>query len=103
AHAEKEEDFWDSVLWSDETKINVFGTDGFKSMVSQRRGVQKKMHGAYSEHNVLLWGCMSAACVGEMHFIEGIMNSQMYWSILKEKFFNMTVIQNTHLRPLLHF
>lgn len=31
AHAEKDKDYWDSVLWSDETKINVFGTDGFKT------------------------------------------------------------------------
>ncbi len=38
------------------------------------------MHGAYSEHgggSVLMWGCMSAAGVGELHFIDGIMNSQM--------------------------
>ncbi|CAI9591676.1 unnamed protein product [Staurois parvus] len=28
---------------------------------------------------------MSAADVGELHFIDGIMNSQMYCSILKEK------------------
>ncbi len=34
---------------------------------------------------VLMWGCMSAAGVGELHFIDGIMNSQMYSSILKEK------------------
>ncbi len=26
AHADKDEDYWDSILWSDETKINVFGT-----------------------------------------------------------------------------
>ncbi len=31
AHADKDEDYWDSILWSDETKINVFGTDGFKT------------------------------------------------------------------------
>ncbi|CAI9590843.1 unnamed protein product, partial [Staurois parvus] len=35
--------------------------------------------------SVLLWGCMSAAGVGEMHFIDSIMNSQIYYSILKEK------------------
>ncbi len=38
AHADKDEDYWDSILWSDETKINVFGTDGFKT-VWCRKGV----------------------------------------------------------------
>ncbi|CAI9541860.1 unnamed protein product [Staurois parvus] len=53
--------------------------------------------------SVLLWGCMSAADIRELHFIDGIMKSQMYCSVLKEKFSNMTIIQNTRLRPLLHF
>ena len=46
------------------------------------------MHGAYCENgggSVLMWGCMSAAGVRELCFIDGIMNSQMYCSILKEK------------------
>ncbi len=89
AHAVKDEDYWDSILWSDETKINVFGTDGFKT-VWRRKGEEYKekcmvptvKHGGGS---VLMWGCMSAAGVGELHFIDGIMNSQMYCSILKEK------------------
>ncbi len=89
AHADKDEDYWDSVLWSDETKINVFGTDGFKT-VWRRKGEEYKekcmvptvKHGGGS---VLMWGCMSAAGVGELHFIDVIMNSQMYCSILKEK------------------
>ncbi len=89
AHADKDEDYWDSILWSDETKINVFGTDGFKT-VWRRKGEEYKekcmvptvKHGGGS---VLMWRCMSAAGVGELHFIDGIMNSQMYCSILKEK------------------
>ncbi len=89
AHADKDEDYWDSILWSDETKINVFGTDGFKT-VWRRKGEEYKekcmvptvKHGGGS---VLMWGCMSAAGVGGLHFIDGIMNSQMYCSILKEK------------------
>ncbi len=89
AHADKDEDYWDSILWSDETKINVFGTDGFKT-VWRRKGEEYKekcmvptvKHGG---GGVLMWGCMSAAGVGELHFIDGIMNSQMYCSILKEK------------------
>ncbi len=119
AHADKDEDYWDSILWSDETKINVFGTDGFKT-VWRRKGEEYKekwmvptvKHGGGS---VLMWGCMSAAGVVELHFIDGIMNSQMYCSILKEKilpslralgrraFSNMTMILNTHLRPLFDF
>ena len=73
----------------DETKVNVFGTDGFKT-VRRRNGEEYKekcmvptvKHGGGS---VFMWGCMSAACVGELRFIDVIMNSQMYCSILKEK------------------
>ncbi len=89
AHADKDEDYWDSILWSDETKINVFGTDGFKTVwhhkgeeYKERCMVPTVKHGGGS---VLMWGCTSAAGVGELHFIDDIMNSQMYCSILKEK------------------
>ncbi len=57
AHADKDEDYWDSILWSDETKINVFGTDGFKT-IWRRKGEEykyTKMHGAYSE--TWWWQC----------------------------------------------
>ncbi|CAI9556496.1 unnamed protein product [Staurois parvus] len=47
---------------------------------------------------------MNVAGVEGLHFIDSIINSQMYFSILKEKFSNMTMIQNTkNLRPLLQF
>ncbi len=88
-HADKDEDYWDSILWSDEIKINVFGTDGFKTVwlckgeeYKEKCMVPTVKHGGGS---VLMWGCMSAAGVGKLHFIDGIMNSQMYCSILKEK------------------
>ncbi len=87
AHADKDEDYWDSILWSDETKINVFGTDGFKT-VWRRKGEEYKEKVCQRNTKkkcVLMWGCMSAAGVGELHVIDGIMNSQMYCSILKEK------------------
>ena len=31
-----------------------------------------------------LWPCMSAACTGELQFIEGTMNANMYCDILKQ-------------------
>ncbi|CAI9563550.1 unnamed protein product, partial [Staurois parvus] len=104
AHAEK--DYWHSVLCIDETKINVFGTDSFKT-VWRHKGEQYKENCMVTtvkpgDGSVLLWDCMTAVGVVKLHFIDGI-NSQMYCSILKENFSNMTMIQNTHLRPLLHF
>jgi len=32
---------------------------------------------------VLVWGCMSASGVGNLHFIDGIMDHKMYIDILK--------------------
>uniref|UniRef100_A0A8C4RHS4 Transposase n=1 Tax=Erpetoichthys calabaricus TaxID=27687 RepID=A0A8C4RHS4_ERPCA len=89
AHAEKDEDYWDSILCSDETKITVFGTNGFKT-VWRRKGEDFKEKCMvptvkYGGGSALMWGCMSAAGVGELHFVDGIMNSTMYCSILKEK------------------
>ncbi len=34
--------------------------------------------------NVMVWGCMSAAGTGELQFIEGTMNGNMYCDILKQ-------------------
>ena len=34
--------------------------------------------------NVMVWGCMSTADVGELYFIEGNMNSNMYCEILQQ-------------------
>ncbi len=59
----KDTDYWNHVLWSDETKINVFGSDGVKR-VWQQPGEEYKdkcvlptvKHGGGS---VMVWGCMS--------------------------------------------
>ncbi|CAI9563976.1 unnamed protein product, partial [Staurois parvus] len=94
AHTEKE-DYWDSVLWSDEITINVFGTDGFKTVWRRKEEYKEKCMVLTVKHGGVLWGCMSAAGVRELNFIDCVMNSQMYLFIMTEKFSNMTMIQNT--------
>ncbi len=83
-------DYWNHVLWSDETKINLFGSEGVKR-VWRHPGEEYKdkclgktptvKHGVGS---VMVWGCMSAAGTGELQFIEGTMNANMYCDILKQ-------------------
>ena len=84
----KHMDYWNYVLWSDEMKINLFGSDGFKH-VRWRPDEEYKdkcvmptvKHGG---RNVMVWDCMSAAGVRELHSIEGNMNSNMYCEILQQ-------------------
>ncbi len=80
----KDLDYWNHVLWSDETKINLFGSDSVKR-VWRQPGEENKdkcvlptdKHGG---GRVMVWGCMS----GEPQFIEGTMNTIMYCDILKQ-------------------
>ena len=81
-------DYWNHVMWSDETKINLFGSDGVKHVWWQPGKEYKDKcvlptvkHGGGS---VMVWGCMSAAGTGELQFIEGTMNANMYCDILKQ-------------------
>ena len=69
-------------------KINLFGSDIFKH-VWRRPGEEYKDKYAmptvkHGGGNVMVWGCMSAAGVGGLYFIEGNMNSNMYCEILQQ-------------------
>ncbi len=83
----KDMDYWNQVLWSDETKINLFGS-GVKR-VWRQPGEEYKDKCVlptvkYGGGSVMVWGCMSAASTGELQFIEGTMNANMYFDILKQ-------------------
>ncbi len=63
----KDMDYWNHVLWSDETKINLFGSDGVKCVWRQLgkeykdKCISPVKHGGRS---VMFWGCMSAMALG---------------------------------------
>ena len=69
-------------------KINLFGSDGFKYMWrrpgEEYKGKCVKPTVKHGDRNIMVWSCMSAAGVGESHFIEGNMNSNMYCEILQQ-------------------
>ncbi len=83
----KDMDYWNHVLWSDETKINVLvqmvssvcGGNQVRSTKTSVSCLQSSM-----VVSVMVWGCMRAAGTEELQFIEGTMNDNMYCGTLKQ-------------------
>ncbi len=68
--------YWNHVLWSDESNVNLFDSDG------ENFALPTVEHGGGS---IMVWGCMTTASTGELRFIEENMDSNMYCDILKQK------------------
>ena len=86
-YATKDISFWRTVLFSDESKFNIFGNDG-KQIVWRKpnTALNKENLTPTVKHgggNVMIWGCMAASGVGNLVFIESIMDQYKYLDILK--------------------
>jgi transposase len=92
---------WKRVIWSDETKINRFCSDGrswcwVRGDESQnpRQFKQTVKHGGGS---IMIWGCMTSQGLGCMCQIVGTMDQHLYKQILQDELigtielFNMDV------------
>lgn len=87
-HADNPIAFWKRVLWSDESKFEIFGTKQ-RSRVWVKPGedlldknIKKTVkHGG---GNIMVWGCFAWSGVGELAQIDGIMNADKYIDILSE-------------------
>lgn len=81
-------EFWNKVLFTDESKFNIFGFDGrLRVWRPPREGLNPKYTMKTVKHGgggVMVWGCMSANGVGKLKFIDGTMDHRMYIDILKE-------------------
>jgi hypothetical protein len=81
-------DDWRDVVYSDESKFNLFGSDG-KQYCRRRpheelepRNVKKTVkHGGGS---VMVWGCLTEHGPGRLHRVDGIMDAKQYCRILEE-------------------
>jgi transposase len=83
----KPRSYWDKVIWSDETKLNLFSSDG-RRWVWRREGevLENKVTNKTIKHNgggIMLWGCVNTNGVGTLTEIKGIMNGPKYVTILQ--------------------
>ena len=89
-HLEWTVDNWKRVWWSDETKINRFGSDG-RTYVWIEAGEElsdRMVEGTvkFGGGNLMMWGCMSWEGIGFACRIEGKMDADLYVSILEDEF-----------------
>ena len=65
--------FWENVLFTDESKLEIFGEKN-EELAEQNIQCTEK-HGGGS---VMVWRCFSASAVGDLDFIDTTMNDQCY-------------------------
>jgi hypothetical protein len=67
------------IIWSDETKIELFGLNAKRNVWRKSGTIPTVKHGGCS---IMLWGCFSAAGTGRLVRIEGKMKGAKYREIL---------------------
>ncbi len=72
---DKPQKFWDKVLWTDETKINLYQSDG-KLKVWRKKGLLMipniQAHLKHIGGNVMAWACIASSGTGSLIFINDV-------------------------------
>ena len=84
-HLKKPSQFWNNILWTDDTKINLYQSDG-KRRVWRRKGTahdpkyttSSVKHGGGS---IMAWACMAVNGTGALVFIDDV-TAEVFWAIL---------------------
>ena len=81
-HLDHSEDFWDKILWTDESKVELFGRQGSgyiwrkaNTAFHNKNIIPIVKHGGGS---VMVWGCFAASGPGRLAIIDGIIHSALY-------------------------
>ena len=88
SHMEDTATMWKKVLWSDETKIELFGPNAKRYVWSKPNTAHRPEctipSVKYGGGSIMLWGCFSSAGTGKIVRIVGKMDGAKYRDILEE-------------------
>jgi transposase len=95
-------DQWGRVIFSDESKFHLFGSDGIQYC---RRFDGDAMNPLFTQKTVkhgggkvMVWGCITQNGVGRLHRVDGIMDRHQYVQILKESLLGTLRDHHIHRR-----
>ena len=88
SHAAGTTNMWSKVLWSDETKIEVFGLNAKHYVWQKTNTVHDPEHTIptvkHGVGSIMLWGCFSSAGTGKLVWVDGKMDGAKYRTSLEE-------------------
>ena len=80
---------WKHVIWSDESKFSIFGSDGRQYCWRRPKEPLRSQHVIptvkYGGGGIMVWGCMTWQGVGFLCRIDGTMDANLYQTILGDE------------------
>lgn len=105
-HKNKDLDYWKSIIWSDEARFDTRNDNSrrFRWREPNKELQRNLLCHSFKSGNVsqMVWGCFRDKRLGPLHFIDGIMNRNVYISILEDnmlRFYNryVTILSNLYI------
>jgi len=83
---------WSKIVWSDESKFQIFGSDGrqycWKRPNEQLQDAHVNPTVKFGGGSIFVWGCLTSSGVGYLVRIEGGLDAELYCRILEEDLFS---------------
>ena len=87
-HLDTPQKFWQNMLWTDETKVELFGRNTQRHVWRKNGTAHQHQHLIPTvKHGggcIMVWGCFAASGPGQLAIINGKMNSKVYQDVLQE-------------------